>query len=181
MAFWRRTSGKGDTPPSAENPFRSIDPEAYDKGERINQRADDLRRLAAVGMSESDALIALGNAIGRDIAAMIGRRPALTIEELLDVVGDGAREQAELALGLPTNNEQATELTGDQFNDLVNRILKAATLRTIPNDAITATAKALGLLVAFTARREGVSYDDLLRFSQDAIADFARDAQTRLD
>lgn len=51
----------------------------------------------------------------------------------------------------------------------------------IPNDAISATAKALGVLVAFTARREGVSHDELLRFSQDAIGEFARDAQTRLD
>ena len=96
-------------------------------------------------------------------------------------VRDGAREQAELALGLPTNNEQAIELSGDQFNELANRIIKTATLRTIPNDAITATAKALGVLIAFTARREGVAHDELLRFSQDAVADFARDARSRLD
>jgi hypothetical protein len=181
MAFWRKTPGRGDTPPPAENPFRSVDPEAFDKGAKINQRAEELRRLAGVGLSESEAVIALGNAVGREIAAMIGRRPALSIEEVLDTVCDGAREQAELALGRPTNNEQATELSGDQFNDLANRIINTATLRTIPNDAISATAKALGVLVAFTARREGVSHDELLRFSQDAIAEFARDARTRLD
>lgn len=112
---------------------------------------------------------------------MIGRRPALSIEEVLDTVCDGAREQAELALGLPTNNEQATELSESQFNDLANRIIHAATLRTISNDAICATAKALGVLVAFTARREGASHDELLRFSQSAIADFAREALTKLD
>jgi len=181
MAFWRKTPGNGDTPPRAENPFRSIHPEAFDKGERINQRAEELRRLASGGLSESEAVIALGNAVGREIAAMIGKRPALTVEEVLDTVCDGAREQAELALGLPTNNEQATDLSEDQFTDLVTRIMNTATRRTVPNDAICATAKALGVLVAFTARREGVSHDQLLRFSQNAIADFARDALTRLD
>jgi hypothetical protein len=181
MAFWRKTPGDGDTPPSAENPFRSIDPETFDKGEKINQRADELRRLAGVDLSESEAVIALGNAVGREIATMIVRRPALSIEEVLDTVCDGAREQAELTLGLPTNNEQATELSEGQFCDLANRIVNTATLRTIPNDAICATAKALGVLVAFTARREGVSHDELLRFSQNAIADFARDALTKLD
>jgi hypothetical protein len=64
---------------------------------------------------------------------------------------------------------------------LTNRIVNTATLRTIPNDAICATAKALGVLVAFTARRQGVSHDELLKFSQNAIADFARHALTRLD
>jgi len=129
-------------------------------------------------MSQADTFTALGNALGREIAAMIGRHPTLAVEEVLDWARDAAREQAEIALGLPTNNEQATELSGDHFSDLANRIIKMATLRTIPNDAITATAKALGVLVALTARREGVSYDELLRFSQDAIGDFARDART---
>ena len=180
MAFWRKTSDGGNTPPAVENPFRSIDPEAFDKGARINQRADELQLLASNGMSESDAVIALGNATGRQIAAMVGRHPALSIEEVLDIARDGAREQAELALGLPTNNEHATELSADQFSDLANRIIKTATLRIIPNDSVTATAKALGVLVAFTARREGVSHDELLAFCQNAIADFARDARTRL-
>ncbi len=132
-------------------------------------------------MSESETVTTLSSALGREIAAMIGRHPTLSLEDLLDTARDAAREQAENALGLPTNNEQATELSGDQFSELVNRIMKTATLRTIPNDAISATAKALGVLVAFTARREGVSHDELLRFSQDAIAEFAQDARTRLD
>jgi hypothetical protein len=181
MAFWRKTPGTGDTPPSAENPFRSIDPELFDKGEKINRRADELRRLAGAGMSEADTLTTLGSALGREIAAMIGRHPTLSVEEYLDMARDAAREQAEIALGLPTNNEQATELSEGQFSDLASRIINTATLRTIPNDAICATAKALGVLVAFTARREGHSHDELLRFSQNAIADFARDARTGLD
>jgi hypothetical protein len=182
MVFWRKTSGNGDTPPRvAENPFRSIDPETFDRGARINQRADELLHLAGFGMGENEALIALGNAIGRGIAAMIGRHPALSVEDVLDTVCDGAREQAELALGLPTNNDQATELSEDQFSELATRIINTAVRRTIPNDAICATAKALGVLIAFTAHRESTSDDELLRFCQNAIADFARDAKTRLD
>lgn len=178
MAFWRKTPGKGDTSPSDENPFRSIDPENFDKGEKINQRAEELRRHASVGMTESDALIALGNAAGREIAAMIGRHPGVSLEKILDMVRDGARKQAEIALGLPTNNDQATEISGDLLSDLVKRIINTATHRTIPNDAITATAQALGILVAFAARDAGVSHDKLVKYSQDAVEEFARDART---
>jgi hypothetical protein len=41
------------------NPWRALNPRAFDRGARINQRAVELQRIAVKGMTESDALTAL--------------------------------------------------------------------------------------------------------------------------
>ena len=115
---------------ASENPFRALNPDLFDKGGKVNGRADELRRVAAQGFSESETLTALGSAAGRQVAAMVKRRPNLSIIETLDLAFDGAREQAYIALGLPPENEAATELTEQEFKELTNRIIRAATLKT---------------------------------------------------
>lgn len=69
MAFWSKKSG------ASENPFRALNPDLFDKGGKVNGRADELRRVAAQGFSESETLTALGSAAGRQVAAMVKRRP----------------------------------------------------------------------------------------------------------
>jgi Rad3-related DNA helicase len=57
-----------------ENPWRALDPDAFDKGEKINRCADELRRLAVSQTStESCAIVALQTALGNEIAASVVR------------------------------------------------------------------------------------------------------------
>jgi hypothetical protein len=158
-----------------KNPWRALNPRAFDRGARINQRAVELQRIAVKGMTESDALTALGTALGSEIAGMVARRPALSMEEMLAMVCDGVREQSYIAAGLPTDNSDARELTEEEFADLAVRILAVATRKTLATDALSAMAKALGALICIAARR-GAAAEELIKFSQDAVAAFAREA-----
>jgi hypothetical protein len=158
-----------------ENPWRALNPRVFDKGEGINQRASELQRMAVKGMTESDALTALGTALGSEIAGMVARRPALSMEEMVATVCDGVREQAYIAAGLPTDNSDARKLTEEEFNDFTVRILAVATRKTQASDALSGMAKALGALICLTAQR-GASAEELIKFSQDAVAAFAREA-----
>jgi hypothetical protein len=64
-----------------------------------------------------------------------------------------------------------------EFTSLVERLIYAATENgTLPVDALAALAKALGTLLAFTARREGMSGRELLAASQNAVADYTTSA-----
>jgi len=70
------------------------------------------------------------------------------------------------------------DLTSEEFNEHTNRIISAATADGIlPNDVICCTAKALGVLIAFTARRERKDRGKLLKFCQKAVGDFANEAE----
>jgi hypothetical protein len=130
--------------------------------------------VAVDGTTESDALTALGTALGFEIAGMVAGRPALSMEEMVATVCDGVREQAYIAAGLPTDNSDARKLTEEEFNDLAVRILAVATRKTLASDTLSAMAKALGALICLTARR-GASAEELIIFSQEAVAAFARE------
>ena len=70
------------------------------------------------------------------------------------------------------------ELTEQQFNQLVEKLIFAATANSIlPQDALAALANALGTLSAFAARREGLSVEEVLSGSQASVATFARIAE----
>jgi hypothetical protein len=160
------------------NPLRAIDPARFDKGGKINQRAGELQRAASADASESEAVTALSNALGNQVAAMVARHPHMSMDEILDMVWRGVREQAYMAAGI--KSEDATELNDDQFNNLASRLVNAAATHTVPSDALAATAKALGVLISFTARRENRSPEELVKVGQDAVEQFAREATTKM-
>jgi hypothetical protein len=61
-----------------------------------------------------------------------------------------------------------------QFARLTEELIYGATANgTLPAVALAALAKALGTLLAFTARREGLAEEEVLRASQNAVADYA--------
>jgi hypothetical protein len=156
-----RKSHETHAPASPQNPWRALNPEAFDKGARLNQRAEALQSLAkAGGFNETEVIIALGSALGQETGAMLARHPSMTLEQLLDLGFDAAREQAYSAAGL--KQEDAKELSEYQFNELTNRIVKAAATNTLPIDFLAATAKALALLIVTTARRDETPMDELV-------------------
>jgi hypothetical protein len=74
-------------------------------------------------------------------------------------------------------NDEGKELTNEEFNALTMRILNEATKNnTIFGDTLTATAKATGLMISIFAERPDVSAEELVKFSQSAVAEFARNA-----
>src|SRR6478672_3622176 len=73
---------------------------------------------------------------------------------------------------------QTGELTEQQFDQLVEKLIYAATADGIlPQDALAALANALGTLSAFSARRDGLSFDEVLSATQVSVATFARMAE----
>lgn len=134
--FW----GKKPVPLQAgkDNPFRASDPVTFDKGERINRRADELQRAAIEGLDEAEGLTALGNALGNAVTAMVRRHPHLSVAEILELVCGGVREQAYLAAGLSPQPADAKELTNEEFNQLTMKIIHTATADgTLPHDTLT--------------------------------------------
>jgi hypothetical protein len=154
VIFWRKTS--------SESPFA-----ATKATKRVDRRTAELQRLANVGLNETEAITALTNALGKETAAMWARRPGIPMEEFLDVNLGYVRAQAYVAAGL--NPEDAKELTEREFNKLTNRIVKTATANTVETDAVAATAKALAVLIVFSARQHGKPPDELLKFGHDAL------------
>ena len=73
MAFWSKNSSS-PSETTAENPFRAIDPVAFDKGAKINDVSGQLRRLASTELEGSDVVAALQAALGAEIAALTARR-----------------------------------------------------------------------------------------------------------
>jgi hypothetical protein len=69
-------------------------------------------------------------------------------------------------------------LSDRQFDQLTEKLLYTATAHgRIASDALAALAKALGTLSTFTARREGLSVEAVLRASQETVATFAMAAE----
>ena len=67
-------------------------------------------------------------------------------------------------------------MTPAEIDDHTTRILRtAAADRTMATDAMTATAKALAVLVVATAKREDVAFEGLLREVLNSVAVFATD------
>ena len=72
------------------------------------------------------------------------------------------------------------DLTEPEFAQLTMRIINTATPDVKITDAMAATAKALGVMIAMTADRGYVGFDETLRWGQNAVIGFARDAHQRI-
>jgi len=71
-------------------------------------------------------------------------------------------------------------MTNAEIADHTTRILRTATADgTMATDAMTATAKALAVLVVATAKREGVAFEGLLKEILSSVAVFAMDMDAR--
>jgi hypothetical protein len=71
-------------------------------------------------------------------------------------------------------------MTNAEIADHTTRILRTATADgTMATDAMTATAKALAVLVVATAKREGVAFEELLKEILNSVAVFAIDMDAR--
>ena len=76
---------------------------------------------------------------------------------------------------------KAENFTVEQFNDLTGRILNEATKNDTPIDAaLSAIARALGLMISILAQRPGVSVEQFIKLSQDGVAEYARDALAKI-
>jgi hypothetical protein len=92
-------------------------------------------------------------------------------------------ENTELLTEAPREaaHEPAVELTEQQFDQLVEKLIYIATANGIlPQDALAALANALGTLSAFAARRDGLPVEEVLSASQDSVATFARLAEVSM-
>lgn len=155
-------------------------PVSFDRGAKINRRATELQIMAGgKGLGASDAVIAIATALGNEVAAMVIRHPSLTIEEMLELVCQSVREVAHIAAGSSHSPkaDDAKELTEQEFKELTMRVVHIATENTLPTDAMAAIAKALGTLIGVTAQRPDCDFEDLLRWAQNALVAFARDAR----
>ena len=102
----------------------------------------------------------------------MSKNPETIIDELLNA--------DPRAPGSPPEDESGY-LTETQFNHLTQELICVATASNIlPADALAALAKALGILSAFTARREGRNVEEILRASQDTVASFATAAESQM-
>jgi hypothetical protein len=137
--------------------------------------------------TESDAIVALQTALGKEIAAHVLRRnPTFLpdqklryLDQMLDAICPGVREAAYIEADLPSppQNEEGRDLTEDEFVGLTSRIINEATKNNTPaTDGITATAKAIGVMISTLAQRPNVSAEELIKFSQNAVAEFAQAA-----
>ena len=135
MAFWSR---KASPQPASEteNPYRAIDPAAFDRGAMINDLADHLRRIASGKLQGSDVVAALQTALGAEIAALIARKNPnagpdslrYIMEQVFGTITDGVREAAYMAANLPEPEPYGErDLTEEEFNELTNRVVNAAT------------------------------------------------------
>ena len=78
-------------------------------------------------------------------------------------------------------NNEGENFTVEQFNDLTGRILNEATKNDTPIDAaLSAIARALGLMISILAQRPGVSVEQFIKLSQDGVAEYARDALAKI-
>lgn len=176
MRLWGKKPSSVE--PGEASPYRAFDPEHFDKGAKINRKAVELQRTAADGLTEAEASTAIGTALGNAVAAMVRRHPTLSLNEMLDLACAGVREAACHDAGLPTpRTEREGDLTEKEFNQLAVDLINTATANgTLEHDAMAATARALGTLITFSARRAGSSVEELIARGQQAVATFALNA-----
>jgi hypothetical protein len=191
MAFWSKKTQPAENANlrALEAQLRASNPTEYDLGAQVNRKARELQRVAAKESSEPDhsfAVTALHIALGNEIAALVARRnPNLSpdqkrqmINQVLDTVCPaGVREAAYSAANLPMPVEE---------DILINRIVHEATKNDTPvQEAVSATAEALGRMIAILSERPGYSSEELIKYGQNAVAHFARETlafrQTRKD
>ena len=99
---------------------------------------------------------------------------------MIEGLHDAAEKRAK-----DTSNRNEVEsgyLSEKEFNQLTENLIYAATAGgVLPSDALAALAKALGTLSAFTARREGRNFAEILRASQDTVESFAMVAESYMN
>jgi hypothetical protein len=140
-------------------------------------------------LTGNEITTALVIALGNEVAArVLERNPSYSpdkrryvIDELLDEVRIVVREEAYKAASLPKpdpyDEGQGRDLTSEEFNQLTLRIINAAVESNAPvSDMISATAKAMGSFICIFAERPGTSAENLIKWSQQAIAEFTQDA-----
>lgn len=180
-------TGSSPADVTSDSPYRALNPEAFDKGAKIRRRAKELRRAAARDAEGSEAIAAIQTALGEEIAAHIARRNPTSspdqrwymIDQILDSSLPGVREAAYLEADLPAPKpiEDGRDLTNEEFNALTTRILHEATKNNMPvGDALSATAKAVGVLISVLSEERGASANELIKFSQNAVEEFAQEA-----
>jgi hypothetical protein len=184
VLWWKRSSDKRE-PTSSENPYRKLAPEIFDRGAKVNQHADELRRVANKQLRGADVLTALLTALGAEIAdGALRRNPTFSpdqvqhvIDQVLDAVCPGVREAAYRTANLePSGPFEEESLSPEQFNALTMRIINEAIKNNTPvDDALSATTKAVGVMISTLAAR-GTPIEDLVSFCQNAVAEFAREA-----
>jgi hypothetical protein len=169
MAWWRGGRAKAE-------------PEAT--GAEINRLASELQVfVGGKGITTGHAVTVFATALANEAAAAVMRNPGLTIDEMLDMTCETVREMARYT-AKPSSDvpKEPGDLTEQEFAQLTMRLVHIATNDTTATDAMTATAKALGLLIATFARRPNVaSFDEILRYGQNGRIAFARQARADLE
>jgi hypothetical protein len=153
------------------------------KGAVLNQWAAELQMVAGgKGRKTSDIITIIATALANEVVAFVERNPGgITVAEMLDMTCDTVREMASYSANpSPDAPKEAGDLTEREFAQLTMRIVHTATQDTTVTDAVSATAKALGTMIAITARRPNtVGFDEILRWGQNAVVTFARDARSK--
>jgi hypothetical protein len=75
----------------------------------LNRRAKELRRVATAGLSDGEALAALGTAFGEEVATMVARHPRASLVEILDVVFSCIRQNARTRLDAGIGFDRETD------------------------------------------------------------------------
>ena len=153
------------------------------KGAEINRLAAEVQIVAGGrGVSTSAALAAIVTALANELAAVVQRNPDLTLDEMLNWACESVREMARATANpSPDAPKGESDLTEQEFTQLAMRIVNTATFDATATDAMAATAKALGMLIAVLARRpEATGFDEMLRWGQNSMVAFAREAHSKL-
>ena len=147
-------------------------------GAEIKRLAAELQVVAGRrGVTTGAAVTAIATALGNEVAALVMRNHSLTIDEMLEMVCQSVREMAHIAANpSPEAPNGDADLSEQEFAQLTMRIIYIATHDAPLTDAMSATARALGVLITNMARRPGVGFDETLRCSQNALVAFARQA-----
>jgi hypothetical protein len=106
------------------------------------------------------------------------------IEITNDLMIDGSSNLAEKRVDANTgpNELEAAYLSEQRFNQLSEELIYTATAGgVLPSDALAALAKAIGVLAAFTARRDRRNLAEILCASQETVESFALAAETYMD
>ena len=86
---------------------------SFDKGVDLSERACELQRVATAGLSNGEALTALGKALANEITFVIARHPDTSIVEMLDLVFRGIRKEAYLTTA-PDDDEARIDAVLDE-------------------------------------------------------------------
>jgi hypothetical protein len=106
------------------------------------------------------------------------------IETTNDLMIDGSSNAAEERVDANSgpNEVEAGYLSEQRFNQLSEELIYTATAGgVLPSDALAALAKAIGVLAAFTARRERRNLADILCASRETVDSFAMAAELFMD